>query len=164
MQKRITIFRTLITALIFCLLPLAQAEAQKPVPFRLLGTATWDNLLNAFPPGTGMQFNDGSGRASHLGRFRATGRLLATGAPDMDDNFPVIGWVTLGAANRDQLETFFFGILNLDGTGTAEYQFTGGTGRFKNATGSGLIHATLDVDNGPENVPMVVTWEGVIDY
>jgi hypothetical protein len=121
--------------------------------------------MNAFPPGTGMQFTDGAGQATHLGKFTATGTLLATGAPDpITGDFPVIGFVTLVAANGDLLESYFFGELNISGAGIAQFEFMGGTGRFLHASGSGTIEATLDLSNGLENVPMDVTWSGRIRY
>ena len=58
----------------------------------------------------------------------------------------------------------FFGILNVSGEGTAQYQFMGGSGRFEDATGDGTLEAFLDVSQGLENVPRVVTWDVVIDY
>lgn len=59
MKRRSILF--LVTApLVFCLLTVSQAAAQNPVPFKLTGTATWDNLMNAIPPNDGMRFADGA--------------------------------------------------------------------------------------------------------
>ncbi len=159
-------------ALGFCLglLSLSTVAAQNPVPFKLAGTATWDNLQDAFPseagPAPGATFSDGAGLASHLGKFTATASMFALGAPDeMTDEFPVIGFVTLVAANGDALEVFFGGDLNsVTGSGIADFQFTGGTGRFEDATGGGELQAYFDLTSDLQNVPMVVFWDGVIDY
>jgi hypothetical protein len=152
------------------LLSLSTAAAQNPVPFKLAGTATWDNLADAFPseagPAPGATFADGAGQASHLGQFTANASLFATGAIDEDTGeFPVIGCVTLVAANGDELDAMFGGDLNaVTGSGVASFEFTGGTGRFEDATGGGELQAYFDLSMGLENVPMVVFWDGVIDY
>jgi hypothetical protein len=151
-------------ALVLALFSVSQTQAQNPVPFKLIGTATWDKLLNAFDPNVGATFSDGAGEASHLGKFSASANLFGLAAPDPNGDFPVIGWVTLVAANGDQLDAFFAGILNVGGNGTADFQFIGGDGRFTGATGGGTLEAFFGLSGGFENVPMVVTWDGEIDY
>ncbi len=134
-------------------------------PFKLDGQATWDDLNNAFIPMVGAAFQDGNGTASHMGRFRATGNIFATAAPDpMTGNFPVVGTVTLVAANGDQLHSMYSGILNVNGNGIADYVFLGGTGRFFGAGGTGQIYASFDVSSGLQNVHMITRWVGTVIY
>jgi hypothetical protein len=61
---------------------------------------------------------------------------VGTGPIDaMTGDFPVIEFVTLVAANGDELETCYYGNRSsVSGSGTAECDFTGGTGRFEDAT------------------------------
>jgi hypothetical protein len=141
----------------------SNANAQNRVPFFLDGQATWDDLGNAFNS-IGAGFNDATGQATHLGSFGGSAQLFALAAPDDNGAFPVIGFVTLVAANGDQLHAFFSGTLNVSGNGTADFVFTGGSGRFQNATGDGIIVAFFDLSNGLANVPMDVQWYGEIDY
>jgi hypothetical protein len=142
----------------------SHAHAQNPVPFKLQGTATWDNLLNAFDPTAGAAFDDGAGQAAHLGQFTATADLFALGPPNDAGDFPVVGTVTIVAANGDQLNTVYAGVLNVTGSGIVIYEFVGGDGRFTHATGMGLLEVQFDVGVGNEDVPMTSTWHGTIEY
>jgi hypothetical protein len=78
----------------------------------------------------------------------------------------VVGSVVLVAANGDELYTTYSGILNINinGNGTAYYQFVGGTGRFGGASGNGLIIASFDLSGGLQNVPMDSQWFGTVEY
>ena len=161
--------RYLLITAILCLVGFAfarPATAQNPVPFKLIGTATWDNLLNAFDPSVGATFNDGSGKASHLGKFSAEGELFATPTPTSNQVL-ANGRIVLVAANGDELYAVFAGPLDLStGEGVAEFTFQSGTGRFVGASGGGNLSASLDLSTPtfPFDIPMVVTWDGEIDY
>ena len=104
----------------------------------------------------------GSGNATHLGLFTNTGEVSFT----PDANNPTIlhpsGGGVFTAANGDKLNfVIVSGALDLTtGIGTGDFAFTGGTGRFANATGhtSGVIQQ--NVVTGAYELTLV----GNIDY
>ncbi len=104
----------------------------------------------------------GSGNATHLGTFTNTGKVSFT--PDATN--PTILYPSGGgvftAANGDKLNfVIVSGALDLTtGIGTGDFDFTGGTGRFANATGrtSGVIQQ--NDDTGAYELTLV----GHIDY
>ena len=104
----------------------------------------------------------GSGNATHLGMFTNTGKVSFT--PDASN--PTIlhpsGGGVFTAANGDKLNfVIISGALDLTtGIGTGDFAFTGGTGRFANATGntSGVIEQ--NVVTGAYELTLV----GNIDY
>jgi hypothetical protein len=104
----------------------------------------------------------GSGNATHLGMFTNTGEVSFT--PDASN--PTIlhpsGGGVFTAANGDKLNFVIVnGALDLTtGIGTGDFEFTGGTGRFANATGrtSGVIQQ--NVITGAYELTLV----GSIDY
>ena len=104
----------------------------------------------------------GSGNATHLGMFTNTGKVNFT--PDSSNTNILLpscgGFFT--AANGDKLNfVIISGALDLTtGIGTGDFEFTGGTGRFANATGrvSGVIDQ--NVVTGAYELTLV----GTIDY
>jgi hypothetical protein len=160
--------RTFLTALAVVIGLAAGAVKAKDRPFRLTGTATWDNIFAAFTPG-GAAFA-GKAQATHLGKVAQTGTLFLD--PDLthavlNDKGEVLvpgtGDVTLTAANGDRLTFHYRGLLNLNtGEGTGTLEFTGGTGRFADAEGSGEFVAHIDLTR--PGTPMTVTITGTIDY
>jgi len=104
----------------------------------------------------------GSGNATHLGTFTNTGHVDFT--PDASN--PTIlhpsGGGVFTAADGDKLNfVIISGALDLTtGIGTGDFAFTGGTGRFANATGhtSGVIQQ--NVLTGAYELTLV----GNIDY
>ena len=104
----------------------------------------------------------GSGNATHLGMFTNAGKVSFT--PDASNPnilYPSGGGV-FTAANGDKLNfVIVTGALDLTtGIGTGDFDFTGGTGRFANATGrtSGVIQQ--NVVTGAYELTLV----GNIDY
>lgn len=89
---------------------------------------------------------DGMGTATHLGFF-TTHRVATLTPTGVAGVFDVLGEATLTAANGEQLQTSFTGTLNA-AVGHADliYQWTGGNGRFENATGTTVW--SVDVVNG----------------
>jgi hypothetical protein len=85
----------------------------------------------------------GSGNATHLGVFTNTGHVDFTPDASNPNILHPSGGGVFTAANGDKLNFVIInGALDLStGIGTGDFAFTGGTGRFANATGltSGVI-------------------------
>ena len=101
---------------------------------------------------------NGTGTATHLGAItvQRTATLTATATPGI---FDFKGDAILTSAAGDQLTTEIDGTFNAN-TGHADlvYEWTGGTGRFENATG--VTFWSVDVANGEYDVVA----NGQIDY
>jgi hypothetical protein len=106
----------------------------------------------------------GTGNSTHLGNFTWADTEFA----DFDavpGGVEVVGSFTMTAANGDELygKLSTVGFFDEDGNlvihGT--YRFTGGTGRFANATGTGDIDAIAYLSPG---LPFTGTFAGTIDY
>jgi hypothetical protein len=131
------------------------------------GTATLDLS-------TGAGTTDVAGQLSHLGTFTAstTYQFTATGFSPPLVPYELTGSTTFVAATGDDLFATFTGTgtTNLD-TGVAQgtnlFTFTGGTGRFANASGAltesytstGTVSGTTDT--GPITIPIM---QGEISY
>jgi hypothetical protein len=104
----------------------------------------------------------GSGYSTHLGMFTNTGKVNFT----VDANNPNILHPTGGgvftAANGDKLNFVIVnGALDLTtGIGTGDFAFTGGTGRFTNATG----HTSTVIEQNVITGAYEMTLVGNIDY
>lgn len=130
-------------------------------PFSLNGTGIAIPIVDGNGNVVGAE-PTGSGNATHLGVFTNTGHVDFT--PDASN--PTIlhpaGGGVFTAANGDKLNfVIISGALDLTtGIGTGDFEFTGGTGRFVNATGrtSGVIQQ--NVITGAYELTMV----GNIDY
>ena len=125
------------------------ANGSENLPFRLgdEGTITFTSLSTATTAGTG--------NATHLGRITSDGNLTIVGSASCIDNevgFSAEMQDTFTAANGDTVTTAITmqlcpiapGIYH--GVGT--YVVTGGTGRFANATGSGVFDGTGNFNTG----------------
>jgi hypothetical protein len=125
------------------------ASASENLPFRLgdEGTITFTSPSTATTAGTG--------NATHLGRITSDGNLTIVGEASCIDNeigFSAEMQDTFTAANGDIVTTAITmqlcpiapGIYH--GIGT--YVVTGGTGRFANATGSGVFDGTGNFNTG----------------
>jgi len=132
----------LVTALA---LSVMTTSASQNLPFRLgdEGTITFTSQSTATTAGTG--------NATHMGRIRSDGNLTIVGQPSCIGNevgFAAEMQDTFTRANGDKLMTAITmqlcpiapGIYH--GVGT--YVVTGGTGRFANATGSGVFDGTAN--------------------
>jgi hypothetical protein len=104
----------------------------------------------------------GSGNATHLGVFTNTGHVDFTPDAINPNILHPSGGGVFTAANGDKLNFVIInGALDLTtGIGTGDFAFTGGTGRFANATGltSGVIQQ--NVVTGAYELTLV----GNIDY
>lgn len=165
MFQRSRTFNVLVTlfvaaGLVFTCLQ-AESKPGKSRPFKADGVAVWDNVFAGFG---GEALFVGSGNGTHLGKFQQEGNLTFTAAPE-DGIAPGIGEVTLTAANGDELRFEYIGELNAaTGVGEGTLEFTGGTGRFAGATGSGEFYAEIDLSAGPELAPMKVWLTGSVKY
>jgi hypothetical protein len=143
-SKSLTIL-PLLTALV---LSVMTASASQNLPFRLgdEGTITFTSPSTATTAGTG--------NATHMGRIASDGSLTIVGEASCDNEvgFAVEMQDTFTGANGDkvmvaitmQLCPIAPGIYH--GVGT--YVMTGGTGRFANATGSGVFDGTGNFNTG----------------
>jgi len=100
-----------------------------------------------------------SGQATHLGAF--TLHDTSTLVPAGEGVFNVVdGEAHLEAANGDLLYASFTGTINLaTGTGTLYFEWTGGTGRFADATGATVWQVSLNPD-----LTYTAVADGVINY
>ena len=101
----------------------------------------------------------GEGHATHLGRYTEAGTVTFTpgGKPGV---LTVEGTLTYTAANGDDLTASVIGELNgLTGAITATVTYTGGTGRFDDASGSADLQGQVQPDG-----TLAVKVEGAIDY
>jgi hypothetical protein len=120
-------------------------------PFSLTGAGTvTDGIINA------------SGRATHLGLFTEAGELFITPDPNNPTVALATGRATFTAANGDQLEAVIEdGSLDLTtGIGTGVFRFTGGTGRFAGASGTGNFVVNQNLVTGAFEITAV----GTLDY
>lgn len=133
----------------------------KERPWKASVSATWDNVFNGLfaPPATFA----GGGTSSHLGRIHQQGALILQPTPD-PDVFAGHGVVTFTAANGDELTFQYEGLLYAaTGRGVGTLVFTGGTGRFADASGTGRFEARIDT-SVPTNQPMTVELQGRLSY
>jgi hypothetical protein len=153
-----SIILSLLTALAFSAIT---ANASQNLPFRVgdEGTITFTSPSTAKTTGTG--------HATHLGRIRSDGNLTIVAevtCPDNEVGFSVEMQDTFTAANGDKLTTAITmqlcpiapRIYHSVGT----YVVTGGTGRFANATGSGVFDGTGNFNTGT----IICALNGTISY
>lgn len=140
----------------------ASPAAAEERPFHGRVEATWDNVFDAFTD-TPATFT-GGGPVTHMGKTTQTGTLTLDPVPNADGLYPGYGSVTITAANGDKLTFDYEGLLNpITGEGTGTFTFTGGTGRFVDATGGGTFDASIDLSL-PDDQPMTVILDGKINY
>jgi hypothetical protein len=128
--------------------PVAAADPSRPFGGWTSGTDTTDENATGCPAGSFIRYgNTGTGQFLHLGLVEAvvthcTRLDVATGAGWFDD-----GTITITAANGDTLVLDHQGTFQLSPwetppPWTSDVELTwvvvGGTGRFENATGSGI--------------------------
>jgi hypothetical protein len=106
----------------------------------------------------------GMGNSTHLGNFTWADTEFADFAA-IPGGVAVVGTFTMTAANGDELYGELATVGSFDEEGDlvihGTYRFTGGTGRFANATGTGDIDAVAFLSPG---LPFSGTFHGTIDY
>ncbi|MFN0132162.1 MAG: hypothetical protein ACKVW3_06480 [Phycisphaerales bacterium] len=101
----------------------------------------------------------GAGRATHLGNYSEAGTVAftPTGNPAV---LNVVGTITYTASDGSELHAAVAGELNgATGAVSATVTYTGGTGRFADATGSSCLTGQVQPDGS-----MTVAVRGTIDY
>jgi hypothetical protein len=79
-------------------------------------------------------WSEGVGNATHLG-------LLTTVSAYVCDGYNTVGQDVLKAADGSELIMDWSAVFNADYTEDGTWSFSGGTGRFEDAAGSGTLHA-----------------------
>ena len=147
--------------LMFTLLVGSLAVTATERPFSLNGKGVAIPILDGDGNIVGAE-PTGSGNATHLGLFTNTGRVIFTPDASNPNIVHPSGEGVFTAANGDKLNFIVTGgALDVTtGIGTGDFEFTGGTGRFANATGhtSGVIEQ--NVVTGAYELTLV----GNIDY
>jgi hypothetical protein len=113
------------------------AAADHRVPFKGYANAI---LTGAAPAPDGLHLTVvATGEATHLGSFTRDEETV------LHPDGTIEGSLTFVAANGDQLFVDFAGALTSPTTVAGTYTFTGGTGRFTNASGeAAFVGATSD--------------------
>ena len=122
------------------------AAAQHQVPFR--GSLEGFGTLTFLGPTSAVADLEGTGNASHLGRFT----FRSTALVDFAANIGLATW-TFTAANGDTLTATATGSADPPATPPILHvveraEITGGTGRFAGATGSFTMERYYDIDTG----------------
>ncbi len=127
------------------------APAGDLVPFR--GSAE-GMITGATPTPNGLLLTaTATGQATHLGRFTRGERVLVRA------DGTLTGTLVFTAANGDRLFASAAGGFISPTTTVGTYTFTGGTGRFRNATGVVRFVAVT-----PDGRRFAVTFEGTIRF
>jgi hypothetical protein len=166
MPRRLSLFA--LSLLVTSVAITAPATADSPRPFKARVTARWDNVFAALPRtpifgGAGLAHFAGNGQVTHLGKAEQAGSLTLE-EPVGPGVFPGCGSVAMTTPDGDTLTFDFFGYLYAaTGEGVGKFKFTGGTGRFANASGSGTFYALIDLSE-PVAQDMTVILDGQIRY
>jgi hypothetical protein len=151
-------------AFVGSLIALTQALAiaeERPFMARMEGNA---HLSETQDPCVLRNDETVEGHATHLGSFNWVSVEFANFCT-VPDGVVVTGEFTMTAANGDELtgEYTTIGLFDADGNLIIHgvYEFTGGSGRFVDASGSGDIDAIGFLTEG---LPVEGTLDGTIDY
>jgi hypothetical protein len=139
------------------------AEAgERPFKAMLAGNALLSRTAN---PCVMRNDETAAGEATHLGPFTLVG-VEYVDFCSVPGGVTVVGALTMTADNGDKLHMKYTAIGFANEAGTvltirADFVFAGGTGRFADATGSGVIDVTAYFAPG---LPFEATMNGTIDY
>src|SRR5215213_853926 len=158
-MKRSLFMKFLVLTLTLVVASLAVTATERP--FSLNGRGVAVPIFDGNGNVVGGELT-GSGNATHLGMFTNTGKVSFTPDASNSNILHPTGGGVFTAANGDKLNFVIVnGALDLTtGIGTGDFAFTGGTGRFANATGhtSGVIQQNVITG------AYVLTLVGNIDY
>ena len=93
------------------------------------------------------------GNATHLGKFTRRELISFTGPGTFE------GTIVFVAANGDELDADFEGHFVSPNDAVGTYTFTGGSGRFSDATGAAEFTA-----HTPDGIHVSAAFDGTIDY
>ena len=126
------------------------AWAGDQVPFQGKGEGA---IINAVPVPAGIELTvQANGQASHLGQFSRQEVVVFDPVAGT-----LNGTIVFTAANGDQLSGTVVGGFVSPGTATDTYTFTGGTGRFANASGVAAFNLST-----PDGAHFSVTFGGTL--
>ena len=121
-----------------------------PRPFRGHAAAV---ITNAVPESDGMHLTVvATGQATHLGNFTRTENLVLL-------NGVVTGTIIFTDVHGDQLEAEVAGAFTSATTAVGTYTFTGGTGRFTDATGSAAFVAET-----ADGIHFDIAFDGTVSF
>ena len=153
----------LLAAVLAAFTLIGTATAGKPmVPFK--GQSSGVVRTVGFDPELGVVsvHGEGQGEATHLGRFTVTADVSIY---VLTPNFVVIGNWTYVTANGDKLFAHGIGSAGADPLhGVGSFTITGGTGRFKGASGSFQQIITFAFPGADVNPYSDVLYNGSISY
>jgi hypothetical protein len=155
--------RLLAVALVFGAMVSSPVQAGNPRPFKATQTGN-AHLTPTDNPRFVRNDETGTGNATHLGLYSWTSVEIVDfiGFPP---DVAVCGSFTMTAADGDKLYGAYETTGRLIDPVTLEVQgtftFTGGTGRFANAAGGGVLGAKAYLSEG---LPFEGTFDGTISY
>ena len=155
-MKRFAKIRTLMPILFLLLGAIPVSAVERPFALNGAGVATLIVNEQGLPTGA---IATGSGTATHLGRWTVTGNPQYT--PDSNGVLHSSGQATITAADGDKLFVQIDGVLDpVTSTDQGQFYFTGGTGRFENASGSANFLVSINPLTGGFELTVV----GKINY
>jgi hypothetical protein len=143
--------RSAVIALCILLSLVVVQVASADVPFKGQASA---EIISVVPGPTGVLMTAvATGNATHLGKFTREEHIL------LDPNTgSFTGDITFTSADGDQLVGTITGAFTSATTATGSYEWTGGTGRFENASGTVYFVATLS-----DQVHFDVEFNGILN-
>ncbi|MEP7148358.1 MAG: hypothetical protein ABI857_05690 [Acidobacteriota bacterium] len=139
------------TVLAMAIFSVIGQAALKEVPIRGNGSGNITGVT-AGPAGVAITAI-GNGVATHLGRFNREEAILLN-----PENFTFTGSIVFTAADGSELHCDIAGAFTGPATAAGTYVFTGGTGRFENASGNAYFSI---VQSDPAN--FTFEFSGTID-
>jgi hypothetical protein len=163
MDRRFLKLNLVLAAAVGIVVVTLSAAGAEERPFRAMLTGN-AHLSPTDDPAVLRNDETGEGEATHLGHFTWADVEFADFAA-IPGGVSVVATFTMTAANGDELYGEFISVGYFADPQTlvigGEFDFTGGTGRFADASGSGEIDALAFLAPG---LPFVGSLKGTIDY
>ena len=113
-------------------------------------------IIDVVPVPEGLRVTaTGEGQATYLGRFTRLSHVVVH-----PEDGSAEGTIVFTAANGDQLLMDVVGLPTTTASISGTYTFTGGTGRFRNASGGAEFVGLI----APDGIHITVAFEGTIQY